>query len=167
VATPGKSFSGIKGNVIEETEGMRIGKHVHTYLLKPSEYNWEMADVVVPIAKRFVEFLGVHVIRMLDVECAVTADMTWEGLTMKYKGLMDMHLKDVIIIDFKILAGDLNAAIKHFLYDQQLIGYGAPINAKKRLIISYNKKTKLIQTAFIEYDPRWWQYQIKRYGVPV
>ncbi len=169
--TPGWSFSGIKndGRVepMLESEGMRIGKLVHTYLLKPELYDYNDAGIVVPIARELNRKCGYGLIRNLEKECAVTARFEFEGLYMDYKGLIDTHLKKIIVIDFKVLAGDLDGYIARFHYDHQLIGYGAPVEAKQRLIIAFNKKTKLVQTKFISYDPRWWQYQIKKYGKSV
>lgn len=163
---PGKSFSGLKSNgvPIPESEGMRLGKLVHTYLLKPKEYTWEQPEVVVPIARKMVSVIGTALIPVLEAECAITAKFVHEDITLDWKGMPDLHLKKVIVIDFKVIAGDLKSYIKTFGYDNQLIGYGAPIEAANRLIVAFNKKTQAVQTEFISYDPRWWQYQIKKYG---
>lgn len=163
------SFSGIKNygaEPIEESEGIRIGKQVHTYLLKPQEYDWLDSGIVVPIAREINKICGLSLIRLLQKECAVTCKFSFEGLEIDYKGLLDSHLNKIIVIDYKVLAGDVDGYIKRYNYDNQLIGYGAPIEAKRRLLIAYNKKTKQVQTRFIEYDPRWWQHQIKKFGKP-
>jgi len=166
---PGYSFSGIKSNgvALDESEGMRLGKRVHAYLLKPMEYDWVDAGVVIPIAREINSRIGTHLLRYMELECGVTATFLHEGLEMRYKGLLDIHEKRTIVVDLKVIAGDLSAYIKRFLYDQQVIGYGIPADVQRRLIVAFNKKTKQVQTAFVDYDPRWWCHQIKRLGKPV
>lgn len=165
----GKSFSGIKhsGVDIPETMGIKIGKLVHSYLLKPKEYTWEMSEVVVPIARTLMSFVKPELMLMMKMECGVTADFIHEGMTMPYKGLLDAHIAKLLLIDFKVLSGDLDNAVKFFRYDEQTRGYALPIETDTIMIISYNKKTKQVQHKFISYDPRWWCYQVKRYGTPI
>lgn len=165
---PGKSFSGLKnaGAEIPESEGIRIGRLVHSYLLKPKEYTWEMADVVVPIARELMSFIKPELMLMMRMECGVTCNFVHEGLSMLYKGLLDAHIPKVLLVDFKVLGSDLDNAIKFFRYDEQVRGYALPIEVDTRMIISFNKKTRMVQSKCITYDPRWWCYQVKRWGLP-
>lgn len=161
---PGYSFSYLKndGAAINVGDGIRIGKAVHTYLLKPKEYNWEHADIVIPIARRLKDFY----IPGMEVECGITAEFHYDGLFMPYRGMPDEHMKKRLVIDYKIINGDLGGYVKNFKYDEQLRGYMMPPECPLALIIAYNKKTKAVQTEIIKPDPRWWIYKIKQYGKP-
>lgn len=165
---PGKSFSWLKneGTVIPESEGIRIGKLTHTYVLKPKEYNYEQADIVIPIARELVRFFPPLLLNRMTSEMGVTAIFETEGLAMDWRGMIDLHLYGQLVVDFKIIAGDLKHYIETFKYDHQIIGYGLPVRAPYRLIIAFNKKTKRIQTHQVQLDLRWWQYKVKQYGKP-
>lgn len=162
---PGLSFSFLKndGASIEETPGMRLGKLVHTYLLKPKEYNWENAEMVIPIAKVLMRY---NLTTAMVPECGITADFEHEGLIMHWRGMPDLHRVGALVSDFKILAGDLSGYLKRLLYEEQLRGYGLPIRAPLGLIIGFNKKSQRVQTHVVKPDPRWWIYKIKQYGKP-
>lgn len=162
---PGKSFSWLKneGKEIANTEGIHIGKLVHTYLLKPNEYNYEMPDVVIPIARELIKFYK-EIVYVSQVEIGMTANFIYEGLIMPYKGMADMLIKKYIVVDFKVLAGDLDWYIKNYHYEEQLRGYMLPGQAPIGMIIAFNKKTKQPQLRVVDQNIGWWVYKIKQYG---
>lgn len=164
---PGISFSWLKteGQPIPESEGMHIGKLVHTYLLKPKEYNFEHAEIVIPIASKLISFGG-ESFRLMKPELGITATFCVEGLYFNWRGMPDNHIFRQIVVDYKIIAGDLKGYVDKFKYDEQLRGYMLPVEAPIGLIIAYNKKTKNIQTHSIGQDVRWWSYKVKQYGKP-
>lgn len=161
---PGKSFSWLKseGEPIPESPGMHIGKLVHTYLLKPKEYNFEEADIVIPIARELIKLN----LPAMKLEVGVTATFLVEGLKMEWRGMPDAHLFKHVVVDYKVLAGDLDAYNKRFMYPEQLRGYMLPVEAPIGIIIAWNKKTKKVQTHTIGQDVRWWSYKVKQYGIP-
>lgn len=165
---PGYSFSGLKNQGVDilPSEGIAIGKLVHTYLLKPKEYNYERHEIVIPIARELVKYYN-SIIRFAEVEVGVTSNFCVDGLCMPHKGLADMAIRKHLIVDYKILAGDLQYYLKTFLYAEQLRGYMLPFEAPIGLIIAYNKRTKKVQREVIGQDPRWWIYKIKQYGKPI
>lgn len=161
---PGKSFSWLKseGVDIPDSEGIRLGKSVHTYLLKPKEFNWdyENAGIVREIAGKLKDYYipgGV-------VECGITARFEYEGLYMDWRGMPDWHLKNILTIDYKVIAGDLDRYVERFLYDHQLSGYMLPTKCPDGMIVAWNKVAKKVQTKLIKPDPRWWIYQVKKHG---
>ena len=162
---PGKSFSWLKneGAGIGESEGIRIGKLVHTYLLKPTEYNYEQADIVIPIARVLVEHYNT-IIKWAECETGATADFIVDGLLMPYRGMADMNIFKHLVVDFKVLGNDLKYAMERFMYKDQIRGYMLPFEAPLGLIIAYNKKTKKVQTESVGQDIRWWTYKVKQYG---
>lgn len=164
--TEGYSFSWLKneGAPLEVTNGIKIGKLIHTYLLKPAEYDWSEPEIIMPIAKKLIDF-KIQVNNSLT-ECAMTCDLEHEGLTMKWKGMADDLIKKLLVIDYKVIAGDLDRYIKMFFYDHQIRGYMFPPECPDGLIIAFNKKIGKVQTAWVKPDPRWWIYKIKQYGQP-
>lgn len=148
---PGISFSGLKEKP-EMNEGIRIGSLVHKYILKPSEYNYESPEIVRPIANALINFVGHSLINQMVCEKGVTAKFVIDQIVLLWKGMPDMFFINNIIIDFKIISGDLDLYVNRFRYKDQLRGYMFPLNCLKGLIIAYNKKKKRVETYFVELD---------------
>lgn len=167
LALPGKSFSGIKNEGVDigYSTGIKIGKLVHTYLLKPKEYNYEESDIVIPIARALVSVYN-SIIKHAEVEIAATSKFVLEGLMMPHKGLADMAIRRHLVLDFKILAGDLKPYLERFKYPDQVRGYMLPFEAPLGLIVAFNKKTKQVQMEPVGQNITWWAHQIKKYGTP-
>lgn len=166
IALPGKSFSGLKNpEPIPFTPKMRLGKLVDQYLFTPDEYKGEMRDVVKPLAMAVKSFLG-SALDNATTQLAVTCDMTYEGLTMKYRGLIDLPVGKDLILDLKVSELDPVKAINHFLYQYQISGYMMAYGAKRGMIMSINPKTKKISTLPIPLTTDWWCHQILQWGFP-
>jgi hypothetical protein len=162
---PSTSFSGLKeGGPIEETPGMRIGTSVHKYILKPSEYNYEQADIVLPIANELIRTVGHGLLRNMICEVPITATFTHDDHDFKWKGIPDCYLPKIIIVDFKIINGSLTDYMRFFNYPNQLRGYMLPTECNLGLIIAYNKKRKLVEKAIIKQDTYWWEHIVTTRG---
>ena len=156
LALPGTSFSGLSDKR-PDNMGIRIGSLVHKYILKPGEYNYEHPEIVRPIANELIKFTGHSLIMRLACETAVTATFTEGGFYFFWKGMPDMFLLDSIVFDFKIINGSLANYLKRFNYKGQITGYMLGTNAKKGIIIAYNKIRKKIEIAIFDLeDTRFW-----------
>lgn len=166
VVLPGKSYSSLRNpDPIPFTSKMRLGKLVDQYLFTPNEYKGEMRDVVRPLASAVRSFLG-SALDHATPQLAVTCDMTYEGLTMSYRGLIDLPVGKDLIVDMKVSELDPVKAIQYFRYDRQISGYMLAYGAKRGVVISINPKTKKISTLPIPLVTDWWEYQIKLWGKP-
>jgi hypothetical protein len=164
---PGHSFSSLKNEdkLFVETEGSRIGKQVHTYILKPAEYDFQDADIVVPIARELVKFLGPHILQMLVPECGITANFEHEGFSLPWRGMPDLHKRKVIVVDFKIIkGGSLREYVKQFKYEDQVRGYMLPVEASTGLIVAYNRAKRIVETHLVKQDHSYWDYVVKQKG---
>lgn len=155
----GTSFSSTKDKVFVQSEGMMLGTAVHNYLLEPEKFDWKDADRVKPMAAALSKYLG-DSYKYLQKEVAFTADFEHNGLVMPYKGRFDLGLPGTLIVDLKIMAGDLAPAVKYFGYDMQISGYCIGTNTPLGLIIAFNKKKKIIETQIIKPCLQFWEYQV-------
>jgi hypothetical protein len=162
----GTSYSSIKGFEGEPTEGMKLGTRVHAYLNEPKEYDWQQADIVVPIATSLRTYLG-EAFHHLDKEVAFTSNFNHNGMRLKYKGRADMMKAGRIIVDLKILAGPLPAAIDRFGYTRQISGYCLATGASVGLILAWNKLQKRVEVKAIKPDENFWAFQCVRMGEPM
>lgn len=166
LSMPGWSYSGIKNYgkpPITETHKMRLGTKVHTYCLVPEEYDHSDARIVKPAARALMEVVGI-LIKYLIPELAVTAHFSFQGITMAYKGRMDLVLPGKIVIDFKVSELDISKAIQFFGYDKQLSGYSLAAGCKRAIIIGINPKTLKTSIVDIPINPYWWEYQAMAKG---
>lgn len=165
---PRISFSSLKDSPITvETPGIRIGSLVHRYLLSPQLYNYEEADVVIPIASALVGFVGRACLKGMICEKPMTADFVYEGFSLPWKGVPDMKYPEVIVVDFKVIAGDLEHYCDRFDYPEQIRGYMLPNNVDVGLIIAYNRKRKIVQTKTVYKDTKWWAIKVMSHGQPI
>lgn len=166
ISLPGYSFSGLRNTgPITPTAKMRLGTYVDKYLFTPHEYKGEMRDVVVPIARRLKEFLG-SALDTATPQLALTANFTYQGLTMPFRGLADLPVGRDLILDLKVSELDTVKAIQHFRYDWQIEGYKMAYGATRGMIMSIHPKTKKITTLPINGSQDWWCHQVLQYGKP-
>lgn len=165
LAMPGTSFSSLKGE-IPASEGMKLGTRVHNYLNEPASYDWQQVEIVKPIAAALRSYLG-DAFKFLEKEVAFTCDMIHNGMLLKYKGRADGLKIGRIVIDFKVLAGSLEAACNQFDYPHQLSGYGLGTGSPLGLIIAFNKSAKKVETKTIRTVAAFWEYQTVRLGKPL
>ncbi len=163
LAMDGVSYSSTKENIFTPSEGSMLGTRTHNYLLEPEKYDWIDADKVKPMAAAIRKYLG-DSLQYLQKEVAFTAEFEHNGLTMLYKGRFDLGLPGTLIVDLKIMAADLAPAVKYFGYDKQLSGYCYGTNTPLALIISFNKKKKIIETQIIKPCEQFWEYQVSSRG---
>jgi hypothetical protein len=162
----GTSYSSIKGFEGEPTEGMKLGTRVHAYLNEPDKYDWQQADIVVPVATQLRAYLG-DSFHYLEKEVAFTSNFIHNGMKLAYKGRADMMKAGRIIVDLKVLAGPLPAAIIRFGYERQISGYCLATSAKMGLIVAWNKLQKKVEVRAIKPDAAFWEYQTVRMGEPL
>jgi hypothetical protein len=163
---PGTSYSSIKGFEGEPTEGMKLGTRVHAYLNEPKEYDWQQAEIVIPIATALRAYLG-DAFHFLDKEVAFTSTFIHNGMKLAYKGRADMMKIGRIIVDLKILSGSLQQAIERFGYERQISGYCLATGSKLGLIIAWNKLQKKVEVKAIKPNPAFWEFQCVRMGEPL
>jgi hypothetical protein len=161
----GTSFSGIKGFSGPTTQGMQLGTRVHNYLNEPETYDWQQAELVIPIAKYLRMYLG-DAFHFLEKEVAFTADFVHNGMRLRYKGRGDMLKIGRLVVDIKVLAGSLESAIERFGYANQVSGYCLGTSSPMGLIIAYNKLKKKVEVKAIKPDENFWEYQVVRLGEP-
>lgn len=166
IALPGFSFSGFKGDV-PDSPGLRLGHMVHTYLLEPTRFDWNHSHMneVKRIAAAIRGKLGV-LLPTMQKELSITANFHHNGLTLPYKGRIDLGVPGSLIIDLKILSGSLHSAIERFGYDHQLSGYCVATSTPIAMIVSFNKKIKDVESAIITPSKDWWQYRVLTHGIP-
>ena len=162
---PGTSFSSLKGE-IPVSAGMALGSRIHAYLNEPGKYDWRDAEMVLPIAKVLRSHVG-DAFQYLQKEVAFTSIFEHNGMELKYKGRADLLKAGRIVIDFKILAGSLGAAIERFGYDKQLSGYCLGTGSPLGLIIAYNKSSRKVEVKTVKPSCDFWEYQTVRLGEPV
>ena len=165
---PGTSYSSLKENHFPDgpSAGMQLGTRVHNYLLEPDKYDWKDTGVVKKMAEQIRKFLG-DALSVLDKEMAFTADFTHNGMVMPYKGRADLMKAGRVIVDLKILASGVDAAIERFGYKKQVSGYCLATGASVGLIVAYNKYKHLVEVRSIKPDAAFWEYQVVRLGVPI
>jgi hypothetical protein len=163
---PGTSYSSIKGFEGELTEGMKLGTRVHNYLNEPETYDWQQADMVIPIATQLRAYLG-DAFKYLDKEVAFHATFLHNGMKLLYKGRADMMKARRIIVDLKVLSGPLPSAVSRFGYDRQISGYCLATGCNMGLILAWNKLQKKVETKVIRPSADFWEYQVVRMGEPV
>lgn len=165
---PGISYSFIKndGKPLPVSDGMRLGTRVHNYLLEPDKYDWQQVDIVKTIAAAIRTYVGQSALSAMACEVAFTADFIHNGMRLPYKGRVDLIKIGKLIIDLKVLAGSLATSIKMFGYDRQVSGYCIGTGCEIGLIISYNKKSKIVETSIIKPNADFWEYQCVYRGIP-
>lgn len=167
LALPGTSYSSIKGFVGSPTPGMSLGTKVHQYLLEPTKYTWEDANIVREIAAAIRPVLGAA-LAVLEKEIAFTSKFHYNGFILQYKGRADMLLVGKIVVDLKVLSGALQPAIDRFGYGDQIPGYGLATGSATGLIVAYNRARKRVETKLIPTNSglAYWQYQTVHRGIP-
>lgn len=160
---PGFSHSTIKqmqrGKMLIETEAMNLGTKCHHYLLEPELYQHESNEVK-DIAMSMKEKLG-EAVMYLEPEEAFTCDLTWEGLTMPFKGRVDLSKKGRMVVDVKVVeTKNIMTMIDWFGYDNQLSGYGMGFGTNLLILCWYSKKLKKTTLTHIPFTDKWWKEQI-------
>lgn len=161
----GYSFSGLKGGTFTPTAKMRLGTDIHNYLLEPDKYHHENRNTVIPIANAIKAEIGT-LLPFLDTELTVTADFSYGGLIMPYKGRIDMVRTGKIVLDLKISEMPLRKSIPYFGYNNQVNGYMAATMSEHGMIIRCNPKTNEIEKMLIKTDMSWWEEQVSIHGIP-
>ncbi len=161
---PGYSFSGLKNpEGVTPTAKMRLGTLVDKYLFTPKEYSGEHSDIVRPLALALKSMLG-DALQHSTPQLAVTCTMHHEGLSMPFRGLIDLPVGRNLIVDLKVSEMPIHKAVAYFRYDWQLSGYSLAYGATNRILLSIHPKTKKISTLPIPLVTDWWEYQIKQHG---
>lgn len=163
---PGHSYSGIKSEsfpISEVSAKMQLGTRVHNYLLDPSSYDYKDLKIVKPLAIELKRYVG-DAFKFLKTEIAVTCQMKHEGLSMPYKGRVDMCYPKKIVVDLKVSEYDISKTIPYFGYDFQVNGYGAALSCPLLLILSINPKTLQTKTVRIPKNTLWWENEVKKRG---
>lgn len=167
---PAWSYSGIKLNGVEKfepTEKMKLGTHVHNYLLTPGEYQYDDIDTVKPIATKLRQTIGDTLMQYLEPEVVITCDMVHEGFRMKYKGRLDLRIYRRIVIDIKITSVDIRKAVAFFGYDIQQTGYALGNECDKAFIVAIHPTKLATQIYNVPLNPSWWESQVKQKGEPI
>jgi hypothetical protein len=162
------SYSGIKSNgcTFEATPKMRLGTAVHQFLLEPELYDYSQHDIVLPIAMALKEVAGA-VMPYCKPEVVVTADMIYNGMMLPYKGRIDLKAPG-LILDIKVSEMDLDKSVDHFGYDKQVGGYMIASSTTRGIILSYNRKRRIVQRRVIHLTPEiedFWAKKVWEKGV--
>lgn len=167
---PGHSFSSLKAEKmppIVTTDKMRLGTRVHNYLLDPDKYDWKQPELVKPIAKKLASIPGIMTaLKHSNCEVPATATFEYEGFQLLWRGVADIQISNLLIIDFKITEMSLSAAIRFFGYDRQQSGYCAGYGCKSALIISIHPRTHVVDMAYIQPAFAWWEEKCLTHGSP-
>ena len=163
---PGVSYSSLNGFSGPPSTGMQLGSRVHQYLNEPKEYDWQDATTVRAIAGQLKSFLGGSYDH-LEKEVAFTAEFIHNDMLMTFKGRADMMKAGRLILDVKILSGDLEKAIERFGYHKQLSGYCLATGANVAIILAFNKIKKRVEVKTITPDAAFWEYQTVKHGRPL
>jgi len=161
----GLSYSGIKGGNFISTPKMQLGTSVHNYLLEPAKYNHSNRDIVEPLVIALKAEIG-PLLTHMDKELSITADFSHDGLTMGYKGRMDMVIMGKLVVDLKVSEHPLEKTIPYFGYDNQVNGYMAASGSEVGIIIRINPVNKKIEKKAIKKNISFWTLQIAKYGIP-
>lgn len=164
-ALPGLSYSGIKNGDFVPTKKMMLGTAVHNYILEPANYNGAFRELVVPVARVVMGQIG-ELINHMATEVSVTCDMLHDGLSMAYKGRIDMIRPGKLIIDLKVSETPLGRSIEHFGYGEQLSGYCLATDTPVGIIIRVCPKTLKTEKAMIRQNPGFWERQVSKFGIP-
>jgi hypothetical protein len=164
-ALPGLSYSGIKKGDFVPTKKMMLGTAVHNYILEPDKYNGANREIVIPIARIILAQIG-ELVKHMETELSVTCNMEHEGLSMQYKGRIDMIRPGKLLIDLKISEIPLGRSIDHFGYGEQLTGYCLATNTPVGIIVRVCPKTLKTEKAMIRQNPAFWERQICKFGIP-
>lgn len=167
---PGWSYSGIRGEGVTRSapsQKMQLGTAVGNYLATPELYNHDN-PLVKPAAMAIKNVLGESLLRHLKPELAVTADFTFAGLKMAYKGRLDFSIPNRLVVELKVSQlANIRDAIRYFGYNLQVNGYQAAIGAKTAVLISIHPGTLKTTVIQIPYEEEWWHIEIKKRGLPV
>jgi hypothetical protein len=164
-ALPGLSYSGIKNGDFVPTKKMMLGTAVHNYILEPDKYNGANRELVIPIARVLLFQIG-ELVKHMQSEVSVTCNMEHAGLSMQYKGRIDLIRPGRLIVDLKVSEMPLGKSIDHFGYGNQLTGYCLATNTPTGIIIRVCPKTLNTEKALIRQAPEFWERQILKYGIP-
>lgn len=166
VKMPGFSYSGLRNpdGFRPPTNKMRFGTLVDDYLFSPHVYTGEQRELVVPVARELQRTLG-DGIKFGKPQLSVTADFTHDGLTMPFRGRLDLLIGKVVL-DLKVSELSPVKAVEFFRYDWQLSGYCAAVGGTNIILCSIHPKTKKITMMPIKPVYDWWEHQIKINGTP-
>lgn len=153
---PGTSFSSLKP-AFAQTEGMRIGTLVHTYILKPWQYEYEESEIVIPVARELIRVVGHTLLRQCINETPLTADFVHDGFCLPWRGVPDSRLRNILTIDYKVIKGDLLDYLERFNYPEQLNGYCLGGNTPDGMIIAYNRSRKKVQIHTQKCCSKFWE----------
>lgn len=172
LSLPGISYSTIKseGKGFAPTSKMRLGTDVHSYISDPSGCSNDInIPLVKPIANLIITEIG-SLYKIVEKEVVVTCLMEFGGFIMKYKGRIDLKVKNLLIIDLKV-AEDVEKTIYYFGYDHQIEGYCIPLGIPQGIIIGVSPKkvdpkTKLNQVKRIAVRVKysWWEQKVAQWG---
>lgn len=149
VLLPGTSFSQLKDSPFVPTEGMKIGTKVHTYVLKPKDYDYSDAKIVVPVSRKLIEEVGHTILLNSITEVPITAKFSHNDIVFLWKGIPDIFIFNTIVIDIKVIKGKLINYLNRFNYIDQIKGYMKGANAPNGLIISCNRDTLEVEKYWI------------------
>jgi hypothetical protein len=163
----GHSFSSLKneGKKFEPTEKMKLGSAVDAALFTPENYDGSFKEVVMPLIYELKKNFG-NALSLGNSQVSITANFEHEDLLMNWKGRPDLIIGD-LIVDLKVSELPIIKAIQYFRYDWQLTGYMAGSGCTRALICSIHPKTKKITMIPIPPVYDWWEYQIKKHGIPI
>lgn len=169
---PGHSFSGLKAEKMPPpaapTEKMKLGTRVHNYLLTPSRYDWQMPELVLPVAKKLAGVPGLlPLLRLAKCEVPATATFSHCGFTLPWKGIADMHVPGALVLDLKVTEMPLAKAIAYFRYDNQQSGYCGGYNCPAALIVGIHPVTHKVSMEYIAPQFEWWEEKCLTHGEPV
>lgn len=170
VQIPAWSYSGIKMYNREPfvpTEKMKLGTHVHNYLLTPKEYKYDDIAIVKPIATQLKLVIGEKLFQYFQPELVVTADYVHEGFKLRYKGRIDLPIVSQLVIDIKVTEMNVHKFAEFFGTDHQLSGYAYGIGAKMALIVAIHPKKLTTQIRNVPIRPDFWEHHIKQKGEPI
>lgn len=161
------SFSSLKliGKTFQPTAKMRLGSLVHQYILQPSEYNYEQIELVKPIATAMLAIPGIQTfLKSAICEQPWTANFNYEGFQITWRGIPDIRIPKLLIIDIKVTELPIEKAVNYFGYNDQQVGYMLGTDTPRAMIISVHPKTHKVGMYNVKNDLTWWQQQCLIHG---
>lgn len=150
----GYSLSFLKSNVqgvatyFNVTEKVSIGKLVDTILTSPE--NADMSDEFYPACKAIafeIKKVFGDLFKMASKQVAFTANLSVGDFEMKSKGILDLLLERMAVIDLKITdvrESQIDNLIEYMGYNNQLWHYGRLANVKKAYLLFYLKRERKV-----------------------
>lgn len=170
---PGYSHSFLKNenngfsSPITMSDKIKLGSLVDAILTQPNE-----VDIYSPllkdaerIAKEIIGKFG-SLISGFESQISLTADMTFNGITMPGKFRLDWGVKDIAVIDLKITgASKIAPLIKHMGYDNQLFGYQGAYNVQNGFIMAYSTSKRFCELIHVPTNNGdFWKEKILKFG---